>query len=98
MLQNAPLEYFKMLFDDEIMSTIVAQKYLYRTQKTGKCVNTNANEMYKNIGIHILIGIVKLYTYTLYWSNNFKYSPIAYAMPLKRFEPTCCWQYNQRRI
>ena len=84
------MEFFKMFFDDEIMSTNVKQTNLYSTQNTGKCVNTNTNEMYKNIGIHILIGIVKLHVYTLYWSNNLKYSPIADAMPLKRFEPTCC--------
>ena len=75
-----------MFFDNEIMSTIVAQTNLYNTQNAGKCVNTNANEMYKNIGIHILMGIVKLPAYTLYWSNNLRYSLIADVMPLKRFD------------
>ena len=74
---STTMECFKIFFDDEIMSTVVAQTNLFCTQKTGKCVSTNANKMNKNSGIHILKRIVKLTAYTPYWSNNLRYSPTA---------------------
>ena len=85
-VDQTPMDYFDLFFTNEIISMIVDQTNLYSTQKHGKCVNTNANEMRRFFGMHLLMGIVKLPAYTLYWSNNVRYPPVADVMLLKRFE------------
>ena len=85
-VEMSPRDYFKQFFTDEIVSLIVDQSNLYSTQKHGKCVNTNVEEMYRYIGMHILMGVVNLPAYTLYWSKELRYASIANVMSLKRFE------------
>lgn len=81
-----PLGYFKMFFTEDILSMIVEQTNLYSTQKRDKCVNTNITEIRKLIGMHILMGIVKVPTCRLLWSKSLRFPQIADVIPLGRFE------------
>ena len=38
------------------------------------------------MGMHMKMGVIKLPSYTSYWSTELRYPAIADIMPLKRFE------------
>ncbi|XP_065204445.1 piggyBac transposable element-derived protein 3-like [Planococcus citri] len=82
-----PLQYFQMFFDENCVNLIVDQTNLYSTQKNdGKCINTDANEIKNFLGLHLLMGIMKMPCYRDYWSEKFRIEKIADVMPLKRYE------------
>lgn len=54
-----PLEYFKQIFDTNIIQNIVYQTNLYSVQKNGTSINTNANEIEIFLGIHMVMSVVK---------------------------------------
>lgn len=80
------LEYFKLFFDDDFMSSIVYQTNLYSVQKTGKSVNMTLQELWRFIGIHMIMGIVKMPSYKDYWAQWSRYSVVADVMPRKRYD------------
>ena len=82
----SPMEYFKMFFTENIMNIIVENTNLYSVQKCAKSIGTTTSEMATYIGMHVLMGVVNLPSYTNYWSTNLRYPPIADVMPRKRFE------------
>ena len=56
-------------------------------QTTGaSVVNCTEDELEQCIGMHIKMGVVMLPRYTMYWSNEMRYPPVADVMPRKRFE------------
>ena len=81
-----PLQYFKLIFKDEILNTIVESTNLYSVQKPGTSVNTNKDETSSFIGIHIPVGIVQLPNYKAYWSRELRFPPVADAMPINQYE------------
>ena len=54
-------------------------------QKTGSSINVTEMEISSFIGMHMLMGIVQLPSYTSYWSQSLRYHQVADVMPLKRF-------------
>ena len=65
---------------------VVEESNLYSTQKSGASMNTLNNEVEIFIGMHMKMGIIKLLSYKLYWSQKLRYPAIANQMSLKRFE------------
>ncbi|XP_029841450.2 piggyBac transposable element-derived protein 2 [Ixodes scapularis] len=81
----SPYQYFKMFCDDSVFENFAAQTNLYSVQKTGSCVKTTAKEMEQFVGIHVILGVVKVPSYKMYWSETTRYSTIADVMPRNRF-------------
>ena len=78
---KSPLQYFKQFWPDEINDLVVEQSSFYRTQKSGTSINTSTNQMEKFIGMHIKMGVIRLPSYKLYWSQKLRYPAIANQMP-----------------
>ena len=81
-----PLQYFKRLFDDNIIQMIIDQTNLYSVQQLGNSLNTNANEMSDFIPILLYTGLVKMPAYVDNWAERTRFPPIANTMSLKRFQ------------
>ena len=84
--EMSPLEYFKLFFDDKLISHIAHQSNLYATQKAGKSHSTNSNEIEQYLGILLMMGIIKLPQYRMYWGNATRFPMIASAMSVNRFD------------
>ena len=80
-----PLKYFYMFFPEALIQTVVTQSNLYSVQKSQKCVDTDEEEMKSFIGMHVLMGVVKLPSYLDYWNRTLRYPRIADVMPRNRF-------------
>ena len=59
---------------------------LYSIQQPGKHISTVADEMSTFIGMQVMMGLVKLPTFSDYWSNTLCYPTIADYRPGKRFK------------
>ena len=59
---------------------------MYSTQKVGSSSNTTNNETEQLIGMHLKMGVIRLPSYKMYWSQKLRYPAIADQMPLKRYE------------
>lgn len=81
-----PLEYFINFFPFECIQHIVEQTNLYSTQITGKCIDTNTNEITDFLSIFLLIGIISAPSYYDYWAANSRVPQIADITPLKQFK------------
>ena len=81
-----PFEYFKLFWNDSITQNLVEQTNLYSVQVTGTSIATNVKEMEQFLGIQMLMSLVRLPSYELYWSTEFRCSVIADVMSLKRYE------------
>ena len=75
-----------MFLDDSITQNLVEQTNLYSVQKGGKSVDTSMSQMEVFLAMQMKMGIVKMPSYTHYWSTGTRYEPIASAMSLKRYE------------
>lgn len=82
---HTPLEYFKKLFDSNIIDNIVYQTNLYSVQRNGNSVNTNAKEMEQFFGMHMCMSVIKMPAYRMYWAQHTKYSMISDIMSRNRF-------------
>ena len=82
----SPLQYFKLFFDDQLISHIADQSNLYAVQQTGRSHNTNSNEIEQYIGILLMMGIIKLPQYRMYWSTGTRIPIVATAMSVNRFD------------
>ena len=81
-----PVEYFHSFFGKNLMAVIAEQTNLYPVQCSGKCIQTNEQEIEQFIGILVMMGITKYPQYRMYWSPE-TYTPvIADTMSLTRFE------------
>lgn len=82
------IEYFYLLFPDELMEHIVFQTNLYATQSQKPHIPTNIKEMKIFLAINILMGIKKLPSYRDYWSarSELRDSYISQIMSWHRFD------------
>ena len=81
------MQCFKLFWSQNLAKQVVVSTNQYSVQKTGaSVVNCTEDELEKFTGMHIKMGVVKLPCYTMYWSNEMRYPPLADVMPRKRFE------------
>lgn len=69
-----------------MIRNIADQTNKYSVQRTGSSVGTTPSEIEQLIGMHLLMGVIRMPSYRMYWSEQTRYPPIADVMPLKRFE------------
>lgn len=81
-----PLQYFKMFWDDELLTLLTEETNRYSIEVSGNCLNISIQEMEQFIGIQMQMAIVKMPNYELYWSCACRYEPIASVMSLKRYK------------
>lgn len=79
-----PIQYFKKYFTEDMISKIVEQTNVYAAQ-SGSNFLTDSTEIEQYIGILLKMGLVKMPRYTMYWSKELRYSPVADMMPRTRF-------------
>lgn len=68
-----------------MITNIVEQTNLYPVQKTGTSVCTSVGEMERFLGIHIMMGIIKLPQLIQYWQAHLRIPMISDTMPRNRF-------------
>ena len=81
-----PIDFFKLFWTGNITQTLVEQTNLYSVEEQGKNISTCAKEIEQFLGMHILMGIMKLPDYNLYWASKTRNTKIADAMSHKRFK------------
>ena len=81
-----PIEYFKNLFDDQLIAHISEQTPFKPFKKNGSSVATAADEIEQYIGILLLMGFYKIPQYRMYWSRELNISRISETMPVNRFD------------
>ncbi|KAI0231822.1 hypothetical protein LSAT2_017813, partial [Lamellibrachia satsuma] len=67
------LQYFKTLFDENIIQMIVDQSILYSVQETGHSINRNCNEMAAFISILLYTGLVKMSAFINFWAQGTRF-------------------------
>ena len=67
------MQYFQKFWSDNIAENLDTQKNIYSVQKSGKCIDTNAQK-------------ISLPSYELYWSKDLGVDCVADVMSLKRYE------------
>jgi hypothetical protein len=82
----SPLDYFHLFMKADFIDYLVEETNRYSVEKTGRSINCTKKEMEMFIGILLLMGVVKLPSYRLYWSQFYRYAPIADVMGCSRFE------------
>ncbi|XP_049798775.1 piggyBac transposable element-derived protein 3-like [Schistocerca nitens] len=83
--EMTPLQYYKIFMNDDIFELIAEQSNIYALQKDSVSLQTSKNEMEQFVGILLHMGIIKMPSIHLYWSNECRYSPIADVMSRTRF-------------
>ncbi|XP_065582898.1 piggyBac transposable element-derived protein 3-like [Artemia franciscana] len=81
-----PIEYFKQMFDDDMVERILFQSNLYAMQKEGVQLKVTNKEMGQFLGIHMLMGIIKQSTMSQHWNRATRFPLIADVMPRDRFK------------
>lgn len=61
-----PTDVFRMFWTENITNLLVEQTNLYSVQNQGSSIKATQEEIERFLGIHILMGIVKLPTYQMY--------------------------------
>ena len=82
----APIDYFKMFFDDSLFQHIADQTNLYSVQQTGDSIKTTKQEMEQYVGILMMMSIIQLPQVRMYWAPETRISSIADIMSVNRFE------------
>ena len=84
---DCPGDFFRLLFTDELVDTIVENTKVYATQK-GYSVSFDREEILAYLGMNIAMGIVDLPEHTDYWTQEpMLRSPwFSCVMSLKRFK------------
>jgi len=72
-----PAEYFKQMFDDNMVEGLVFQSNLYAMQKEGVQLKVTSKEMGQFLGIHMLMGIIKKSTISQHWDRATRFLFIA---------------------
>ena len=75
-----PYQYFKQLFDDNLIDIIVENTNLYSMQETGTSINVSNDDIEIFLGILITMGGIKLPTQRMYWSKSTRIPSIADVM------------------
>ena len=84
--EMCPIDFFKLFWTYNITQTLVVQTNLYSEKEQGKNISTLAKEIEQFLGMHILMGIMKLPDYNFYWAAETRYPKIANVMSTKRFK------------
>ncbi|XP_046986852.1 piggyBac transposable element-derived protein 3-like [Schistocerca americana] len=79
------LHYYKIFMNDDVFELIAEQSNIYALQKDSVSLQPSKNEMEQFVGILLHMGIIKMPSIHLYWSNECRYSPIADVMSRTRF-------------
>lgn len=83
---QTPLDYFKLFFDMELLSTIVDESNKYALQKNAS-LDLSTDELHVFLGILLLSGYGKYPNRRIYWSSEDDVPKIVQdSMRLKRFE------------
>ena len=80
------MEYFKLIWDDEMTKNLVEETNNYSIQVSRKCINANVKEMKQFLGLHMLTSIIRLPGYGMCEANKFRFDEIASVMSLKRYQ------------
>ncbi|MEM6686592.1 MAG: transposase [Bacteroidota bacterium] len=80
-----PIDFFRIFWTENITNLLVEQTNLYSVQNKGSSVKVTQEEIERFLGIHILMGIVKLPTYQMYWKTETRYDKVADVMSAKRY-------------
>lgn len=83
---KSPIEYFNSFFDDEIFEKICMETNNYAFQDKGVDLKCGVWEIRRYIGVLLYLGVVKIPTMRMAWSNDFKLTVISDALPRNRFE------------
>ena len=81
-----PLHYFKLFWDDDVITMLVEQNNLYSVQTTGNSIRTNIKEMEQLIGMQMMMSLMQLPIYEMDWNTTSWVENIASIMPIKRYE------------
>lgn len=82
----APLQYFNLFVDNEVIENCVYQTNLFSVQNTGNSIGTTVKEIEQFIGIYLLSGVVRVPSYRMYWAQESRYDTIADIMSRNRFD------------
>ena len=82
----APIDYFKIFFDDPLFQHIADQTNLYSVQQTGDSIKTTKQEIEQYVGILMMMSIIQLPQVRMYWATETRVSSIADIMSVNRFE------------
>ena len=78
------MQYFKKFWSINITENLATQTNIYSVQESGKCTDTNAQEIERFIGIQMLMSIISLPSYELYWLKDLHVDCVVNVMSLKR--------------
>lgn len=79
-------QYFKQMFDDQLIDHNVEQTTLNSVQSTRISIAVDHNEMEQYIGLLVMISIIKLPKIRMYWAKEMRVPYIADEMYTNRFE------------
>ena len=82
----APIDYFKMFFDDSLFQHIADQTNRYSVQQTEDSIKTMKQEIEQYVGILMMMSIIQLAEVGMYWATETQISSIADIMSVNRFE------------
>lgn len=85
-LLKTPLQFFKLMVTDHMISTISEQTNLYAMQKEGIQLSTTQKEIEIMIGVYLRMGLVQMPRVRVYWETDSRFPPIADAISRNRFE------------
>ena len=80
------MQYFKKFRSDNITKNLATQTNIYLVQKSGKCIDANAQEIERFNGIQMLMSIVSLTSYELDWLKDLCVDCVANVMSLKWYD------------
>ena len=78
--------YYKRFFTDDLLRLVVDNTNLYSTQNLRKRISTIVDEKSTFIEMQVIMGLVKLPTFSDLWSNTMCYPTIADNMPRDTFK------------
>lgn len=83
---KSPLEYFKKYFTDELFENFAMQTNEYALQQNEVSFKpTNASEIKKLFGLHMMMGWIKLPRVSMYWSRLLNLKDFKESMTSERF-------------
>lgn len=82
---KTPLQYFHLIFDEELIGYIACQTNIYALQSKGVELGLQEQEMKAFLGILMKFGILKPPTYRYFWKTFSRYDVVANTMTGDRF-------------
>ncbi|KAM7282123.1 piggyBac transposable element-derived protein 3 [Ixodes scapularis] len=82
---STPLTYFSRYVPQSVFKGITEATNEYSVLTSHTNVNTSPDEVWKLVGMHVLMGVISLPRVRLYWDNTAKVPLISETMTPKRF-------------